>query len=145
MASLIAAAVVVGVLATVCTGGRDATPESTALEPAVKDTIYKYGLPIEYFSVQHDTVAPRQTLAELLFGYGLTASKVYALTSNCPDSVFDVRKVRAGQPCALLTDMDSTATPRYFVYEMNAKEYAVFDLTTDKVTRGVFAWNWRIE
>ena len=143
VASLIAAAVVVGVLATVCTGGRDATPESTALEPAVKDTIYKYGLPIEYFSVQHDTVAPRQTLAELLFGYGLTASKVYALTSNCPDSVFDVRKVRAGQPCALLTDMDSTATPRYFVYEMNAKEYAVFDLTTDKVTRGALPSEWR--
>ena len=124
-------------------GRRDATLEGTVLEPVANDTVYRYGLPIEYFSIQHDTVAPRQTLAELLMDYGLSASKVYALTSSCPDSIFDVRKVRAGQPCALLSDMDSTATPRYFIYELNAKEYAVFDLVTDRVTRGVHPSEWR--
>ena len=117
--------------------------EDIPVEEVVKDTVYRFGLPIEYFNVLHDTVAPRQTLAELLMDYGLSASKVYALTSHCPDSVFDVRKVRAGQPCALLTDMDSIATPRYFVYEVSAKEYAVFDLTTDKVTRGAHPSEWR--
>ena len=115
----------------------------TSVEEAVKDTIYRFGLPIEYFNVLHDTVAPRQTLAELLMDYGLSASEVYALTSHCPDSVFDVRKVRVGSPCALLTDMDSMATPRYFVYEVNVKEYVVFDLTTDKVTRGAHPSEWR--
>lgn len=124
-------------------GRRDTTLEEAILEPVEKDTIYRYGLPIEYFSIQHDTVAPRQTLAELLMDYGLTASKVYALTFSCPDSIFDVRKVRAGQPCALLSDMDSMATPRYFIYEMNAKEYAVFDLVADRVTRGVHPSEWR--
>lgn len=124
-------------------GRRDATLEGAVLEPVANDTVYRYGLPIEYFSIQHDTVAPRQTLAELLMDYGLPASKVYALTSSCPDSIFDVRKVRAGQPCALLSDMDSTATPRYFIYELNAKEYAVFDLVTDRVTRGVHPSEWR--
>ena len=118
-------------------------PAEASVEAVVEDTVYRFGLPFEYFNVLHDTVAPRQTLAELLMDYGLSASKVYALTSHCPDSVFDVRKVRAGQPCALLTDMDSTATPRYFVYEVNAKEYAVFDLATDKVTRGVHPSEWR--
>ena len=117
--------------------------EEVAQEVVVKDTLYRFGLPIEYFTVKHDTVAPRQTLAELLMEHGLTASKVYALTSHCPDSVFDVRKVRAGQPCALLTDMDSVATPRYFVYELNAKEYAVFDLVTNQVTRGAHPSEWR--
>ena len=117
--------------------------EDISAEEAVKDTVYRFGLPIEYFNVRHDTVAPRQTLAELLMDYGLSASKVYALTSHCSDSVFDVRKVRAGQPCVLLTDMDSIATPRYFVYEVSAKEYAVFDLITDKVTRGVHPSEWR--
>ena len=122
---------------------RGEQPEETTEEVAVKDTLYRYGLPIEYFTVRHDTVAPRQTLAELLMSYGLSASKVYALTSHCPDSVFDVRKVRAGRPCLLLTDMDSMAVPRYFVYEITAKEYAVFDLTTDKVTRGEHPSEWR--
>lgn len=123
---------------------RKSTPHQEVLQEAVaEDTIYRYGLPIEHFSVRYDTVAPRQTLAELLMGYGLTAAKVYALTAHCPDSVFDVRKVRAGQPCALLSDMDSVATPRYFVYEINAKEYAVFDLITDKAIRGELPSEWR--
>lgn len=114
----------------------------TPVEETAKDTVYRFGLPIEYFDVRYDTVAPRQTLAELLMDYGLSASKVYALTSHCPDSVFDVRRVRVGQPCALLTDMDSIATPRYFVYEVNVKEYVVFDLATDKVTRGNHPSEW---
>ncbi len=141
--SVIAVLAIGLLVALLCTRERDTAPENVTEESVVVDTVYKYGLPIEYFTVRHDTVAPRQTLAELLMGYGLTAAKVYALTAHCPDSVFDVRKVRAGQPCALLSDMDSVATPRYFVYEMSAKEYAVFDLTTDKVTRGELPSEWR--
>ena len=48
--------------------------EEVAQEVVVKDTLYRFGLPIEYFTVKHDTVAPRQTLAELLMEHGLTAS-----------------------------------------------------------------------
>ena len=107
----------------------------------VKDTVYKYGLPIEYFRVKNDTIQPRQTLAEVLMNYGLSAQKIYDLT-QCPDTVFDVRKVRAGQPCTLLSDLDSMGTPRYFVYEINAKEYAVFDLVNDTVTRGTRPSSW---
>lgn len=131
-----------GIAATLVIRGVQTETADHAEEVIVKDTIYKYGLPIEEYVVTNDTVRPRQTLAELLMGYGLTASKVYALT-QCPDTVFDVRKVRAGQPCALLAEKDSAATPRYFVYESNAKEYVVFDLTTDKVTRGVKPSEWR--
>lgn len=133
----------VGVLVLLLYVGRNRTQlEEVPVEAVHKDTVYIYGLPIEYFTLRYDTIAPRQTLAELLMGYGLTSSKVYALTSHCPDSVFDVRKVRAGQPCVLLSDKDSVCTPRYFVYEMNAKEYAVFDLTTNNVTRGVRPSEW---
>ena len=45
---------------------------------AAHGTIYKYGLPIEMFAVKHDTIRPRQTLAEVLTGYGLSAGKVFA-------------------------------------------------------------------
>lgn len=144
MAVAIAAAVCIGLwLALDRTGHKGSAPEEVSAEVVPVDTVYRYGLPIEYFAVRYDTVTPRQTLADLLMEHGLTAQKVYALTSHCPDSVFDVRKVRAGQPCLLLADMDSAATPRYFVYEMNAKEYAVFDLTTDRVTRGTLPSEWR--
>ena len=113
--SIIAALVAGGLIVLLATGRRGVHPTEEETEVVVEDTVYRYGLPIEYFSLRHDTVAPNQTLAELLMGYGLSASKVYALTSHCPDSVFDVRKVRAGRPCILLSDLDSAATPRYFV------------------------------
>ena len=113
--------------------GDCAETDSTVIK---RDTLYRYGLPIELFAAKYDTIRPRQTLAEVLMAYGLSAQKIYNLTTQCPDTVFDVRKVRAGQPCALLSDLDSMGTPRYFVYEINAKEYAVFDLVTDTVTRG---------
>ena len=141
----IASLILVGaVLAAIRTVGRQANSADTCMADtiAVKDTIYKYGLPIEGYTIKNDTIQPGQTLAEVLMGYGLTASKVYSLT-QCPDTVFDVRKVRAGRPCVLLSDRDSVGTPRYFVYEMNAKEYAVFNLTTNEVTRGVRPSEWR--
>lgn len=143
VAIAIAAVLCIGLWLALSNKSRQAQPEDTTLEETVKDTLYRYGLPIEYFTAKHDTVAPGQTLAELLMDFGLSTSKVYALTSHCPDSVFDVRKVRTGQPCALLTDMDSMATPRYFIYEMSTKEYALFDLTTDRVTRGEHPSEWR--
>ena len=146
---LIAAAIVfIGIVLTITFSKRSRISASEAEVVAdtilVKDTIYKYGLPIEEFVIKNDTVQPRQTLAEILMGYGLSVQKVYSLT-QCPDTVFDVRKVRAGQPCALLCEKDSIATPRYFVYEMNIKDYAVFDLTTDRVTRGSHPSEWRTQ
>lgn len=107
----------------------------------VRDVVYKYGLPIEEFSVKYDTIKPGETLAKVLMDYGLTSKKVYDLT-QCPDTVFDVRKVRAGQPCALLTDKDTVGMPRYFVYEESAKRYIVFDLMTDSVMRGEYPSVW---
>ena len=121
---------------------RGRAADATADTLIVKDTLYRYGLPIEEFAIKPDTIRPGQTLAEVLMRYGLSAQKVYSLT-QCPDTVFDVRKVRAGQPCALLCAKDSAATPRYFVYQMNIKDYALFDLTTDSVTRGSHPSEWR--
>lgn len=107
-----------------------------------EDTVYKYGLPIESFNVTYNTIRQGQTLAEVFHSYGMSAQKVYNLT-QCPDSVFDVRKVRAGHKGALLSDKDSTNTPHYFVYEESEKEYVVFNLITDCVSRGVLPSEWR--
>lgn len=141
---LVCVVVVVGLwISLSCKERSQGEAENVSDTAVIEDTVYRYGLPIEHFRVLYDTVAPRQTLAELLMDYGLTASKVYDLTSHCPDTVFDVRKVRAGQPCLLLADKDSMGTPRYFVYEINPKEYAVFDLTAAVVTRGTHPSEWR--
>ena len=108
-------------------------PEETVIEEnteakdtlVVKDTIKKYGLPIEEFAVKYDTVRSRQTLAEILMNLGFSSRETYEL-SQCPDSIFNVRKIRAGNAYALLSSRDSTHRPLYFIYEDGAKEYVKY-------------------
>ena len=102
-----------------------ASPAEEEVVPAdsvsVAMPVLKYGLPIEQYNVRYDTLRPRQTLAEVLFSFGFTAQQIHTLV-QCPDSIFDARRLRPGQACALLCAKDSAATPRYFVYEESVKE-----------------------
>ena len=113
-------------------GGDDASCAVVEAEALTEDTIptppkvLKYGLPIDEFIVTYDTIKPRETLAEVLYGFGFNAQQIHELTL-CPDSIFDERKIRPGQACSLLRDSDSTA--HYFVYETSLKSYVIFDIT----------------
>lgn len=105
--------------------------------------VLKYGLPIELYNVKYDTLRPRQTLADVLFSFGFTAQQIHTLV-QCPDSIFDARRLRPGQACALLCAKDSATTPRYFVYEESVKEYVVFDLLDNyAAVRGKNPAEWR--
>ena len=119
--------------------------EETATEEVVeKVVVMKYDLPIEEFNVTYDTIKPKQTIADMLYGLGFNANQIYKLT-QCPDSVFNVRKIRPGQACALLCEKDSAATPRYFIYEESPKAYITFDLTNDyKAQRKHKPVEWRV-
>lgn len=112
--------------------GQQKTNTETVTEDTVVvvDTVWKYGLPIDQFHATYDTIRPGETLAEVLMGFGMTPTEVYELT-QCPDSIFDVRRMRPGQSCVFLTTKDSLARPRYFVYEESPKEYVCFDLQND--------------
>lgn len=105
--------------------------------------VMKYGLPIENYIVKNDTLQPRETLADILYRLGFTAQQIYNL-AQCPDSIFDVRRMRPGQPYALLCDKDSAATPRYFIYEESPKSYITFDLGDNyRATRCTKPVEWR--
>ena len=104
--------------------GKAATNDTVVVE---KEPVMKYGLAIEKYNVKYDTIAPRQTIAEVLYRMGFNNNQIHKL-SQCPDSIFNVRKIRPGQVCALLCDKDSAATPRYLVYEQSPKAYVTFDL-----------------
>ena len=101
--------------------------EATTEDAVEKAVVMKYGLPIENFTVIYDSIKPKQTIADLLYGLGFNANQIHSLT-QCPDSIFNVRKIRPGQACALLCGKDSAATPKYFIYEESPKSYIVFDI-----------------
>ena len=111
-----------GVMVTSCKG------ESDECANAPREKVMKYGLPIEDFSIKCDTLRPNETLTDLLSRFGFTVNDVYKMV-QCPDSVFNERRLRPGQICSLLSDTDSVATPRYLVYEENIKDYVVFDVS----------------
>lgn len=113
------------------------------VEEVQPEKILKYGLPIDDYNIDYDTIRPNQTLAEVLYGFGFTSKQIYELT-QCPDSIFDARRIRPGQVCALFTGKDSTATPHYLVYEESAKRYVTFELQDCyKATVGIVPAEWR--
>lgn len=117
-----------------------ATPSDTI---EAKKPVMKYGLPIEDYTVKYDTLRPRQTLADVLYSFGFNANQVHSLT-QCPDSIFDARKMRPGQACALVCSKDSAMTPKFFVYEESAKAYIVFDIDSGyRATRHQKPVEWR--
>lgn len=99
-------------------------------EKEPKEVVMKYGQPIEQFEVKYDTIRRNQTISDLLYGFGFNANQIHKFT-QCPDSIFNVRKIRPGQACALLCEKDSSRTPRYFIYEESPKSYITFDLAND--------------
>ena len=116
------------------------TPAEELVEQAPQ---LKYGLPIEKYHISYDTIKPNQTLAKVLYDFGFTSKQIYELT-QCPDSIFDERKIRPGQVCALFTSKDSTHIPHYLVYEESVKRYVTFDLQNGyKATQNIIPSEWR--
>ena len=101
--------------------------DETASIETQKEKVLKFGLPIEDFSVKCDTLRTNETLTELIGRFGFSINDVYNMT-QCPDSVFNERKLRPGQVCHLFSDTDSVAMPRFLVYEENLKDFVVFDI-----------------
>lgn len=117
--------------------------QTPAEEPVEQAPRLKYGLPIDKYSITYDTIKPNQTLAKVLYNFGFTSKQIYELT-QCPDSIFDERKIRPGQVCALFTSKDSTHIPHYLVYEESVKRYVTFDLLNDyKATLNIVPSEWR--
>ncbi len=99
--------------------------ENVTIDSIPAPVATKYGLPIEKFIVTYDTVRQKETLATVMYRLGFSSNDIYRIT-QCPDTVFDERKIRPGQACALLCGNDSTA--HYFIYETSPKSYVTFDI-----------------
>lgn len=105
--------------------------------------VYRFGIPIDDYKISSDTIKPNQTLAEILYDFGFTSKQIHDMT-QCPDTIFDARKIRPGQVCMLFTCKDSVETKQYLVYEESAKKYVRFDLQENyKATLHTIPGEWR--
>lgn len=103
-----------------CGGHRSATVEVEE----VSDSIPPLGFWTEDFACSESTVKSGETFSGIMTRLGMSQADAYRLAMLC-DSVFDVRKMRAGN--SLMAYTDSTAnTLEYIVYSMDRTRQAIF-------------------
>ena len=77
-----------------------------------------------------------QSLSHILAPAGVSAAQLHGMATD-QKSVFDVRRMKAGNDWSLFSGPDGT--PRHFAYTISSKEYVVFDLTDQgRARRGQF-------
>lgn len=91
------------------------------------DTVYPYGFCTDSFEVVTGNVGNGEAMSLLLAHLGMSQTDAYKLTS-ATDSVFDSRKLRAGNEWRAYYGSDSTGTRRleYLIYVQGRTDEVVF-------------------
>ena len=87
-----------------------------------------YGFKADSFHIEEGTVARNQNLSDILIDRGVSAQTVDQLAKNSV-SVFDVRKMRAGNRYTVFYSLDANRRPLYLAYENNDIDYYIYSLT----------------
>lgn len=107
-------------------------PEETKIPVKEKSLIpekhhMEYGINCDALHVIKDVVQPNQNLSDILLQFDVPYSVINAV-ALVSENVFDVRKIKSGNPFCIISTTDSTKKVRYFVYELNPVDYVVFEL-----------------
>ncbi|WP_340111143.1 M23 family metallopeptidase [Maribellus mangrovi] len=102
----------------------------------IAEPVLKYGLPIDSFDVEYGKVRNNQYLSQILNEKGVSMVTIDKIARKSK-SIFDVRKIKSGEPYAIFSSRDSVPEAKYFVYENSAVDYTVFELfDTLGITQG---------
>lgn len=139
-------ALVVAVLATACWGGRE---EATPAEEVAKEPVMLYGIDIEGYTIEEDTVRLGETLGGILGRRGISAVMVDRLDKAAKE-VFPLRQIRADNAYTTFTrhfsdSLGDHSSLDYMVYHRNAIDYVVFRFMEDSVAVSLGARPVRIE
>ena len=69
-----------------------------------------------------------QNLSDILYEHGIDYRTIDQIAVKSKD-IYDVRKMRAGNPYIMLSSADSLQIPKYLIYERNPIDFVVFGLT----------------
>lgn len=87
-----------------------------------------YGIAVDSFIVENNTVGRDQNLGQILHKYVLP-ERAFTQLLMYADRVFDLRKIRHGNNYTAFVSNDTLNRLQYFVYEHSPIEYVVFDFT----------------
>lgn len=106
---------------------RDTKQELTAEDSETTDipVTRLYGLAVDSFNIETNTVKRNQNLGSILEAYSLPERALTQLMLYC-DKIFDVRKIRQGNNYIAFLSKDTVSRLEYLVYEHSPVEYVVF-------------------
>ena len=114
-------------------------PEIVVTEPIqeiIPDPILKFGLPIDSFIIEEGKVRRNQNLSDILSKKGISYQTIDKLARKSKP-IFDVRKIKHKNPYHFFLSNDSLKNASYFIYEIDAIDYVVYELNDSlSITRG---------
>ncbi len=121
-----------GILISINPGCRKTTGAHSELLPTDSITTpkavhAKYGISYDSFNLIESKIKRNQFLSDLLSEYGVPNSSINRVV-QLSQNVFDVRKIKRGNPYVVFQTKDSLKKTRYVVYEHTQTYYIVFDL-----------------
>lgn len=117
-----------------CGGGNDESDTRAAKKK--HEPVYLYGICIDSLDVVEGKVQKNEFPANILQREGVSYNTVNYIDRNHRD-VFDIRKIKVGNRYVFLKTRDSIPTAKYWIYEIDRTNYAVFQLTDSlKAWRG---------
>ncbi len=99
--------------------------------PAYKENL-EYGLNLDSFIVHKNTIKPNEFLANILLKHHVPYPEIDRLAKASKD-VFDVKRIASGKNYTILCKKDSIEKAQYFIYEANAIDYIVYDISDSLV------------
>ena len=88
---------------------------------------YEYNILVDSFNVIKGSVKRGQTMGEILYLNHIDHFEINKIVEKSK-GIFDVRRVNTGKKYTVICASDSTKKAQYFIYEINATNYVVFDL-----------------
>lgn len=87
-----------------------------------------YDIEIDSFEVIESKIKKNEFLANILLPHSIDYVTIDRLAKKSK-SIFDVRKIAVGKKYTLLLSKDSSNRAQYFIYQINAIDYIVYDFT----------------
>ena len=99
--------------------------KDTILQREEKEPVLIFGIPADSFNLISGHIKRNGFLSQILLENGVSMPEIDQVLRNS-DTVFDVRKIRAGNTYTLFCDTDSVARARYLVYEHDPTTCYIF-------------------
>ena len=88
---------------------------------------YEYNILVDSFNVIKGSVKRSQTMGEILYLNHIDHFEINKIVEKSK-GIFDVRRVNTGKKYTVICASDSAKKAQYFIYEIDATNYVVFDL-----------------